>query len=197
MVDEYYNKILKYSEEVENDCFIKENEIKIKEILKKIIDTNNDHMLTDSFLCYMSIDKLILFELDSMCTDDIYLKVAYLIHYYDFSIYHFRRHEENKCTYLRLLNEETRNAIIEACNYVEEINKLNNNRRFLIQMIYIVLSYCHINNRMNEFSKIYQDLFNKLDMIIEDMKLNNINDRVDFTVGTVILLENNDKKKIL
>ena len=108
-----------------------------------------------------------------------------------------RNHEENKCTYLRLLNNETRNAIIEACNYVEEINKLNDDRRFLIYMIYIVLSYCHLHNKINEFSKMYSELLNNKDMLLEDMKLNSITEIEDFIVRIVIILENNDKKKII
>ena len=200
LVNQYYDKLYLSSVEYKELKNIKKKKEIIISSLNKVINSNNDYLLNDSLLNYLSSLDTIVYELNVLSSNSINLKIESLTHYYRSIIFDILNNVDS--TYLKVLDTDTK----FACNYAAIIIRIINsdvhkhymgNKLLLKKLVYVLLCYCHINNRMNEFSKIYQDLFNKLDMIIEDMKLNNINDRDDFTVRTVILLENNDKKKIL
>ena len=50
---------------------------------------------------------------------------------------------------------------------------------------------------MNEFSNVWRDLFSKKELIIEDMKLNNLRDPDNFTIRIINILENSSNKRLI
>ena len=56
--------------------------------------------------------------------------------------------------------------------------------------------YCHIHNRINDFKELFNPLFINKDMILEDMRLNNIREIEDFIVRIAIILDNSNRKTI-
>ena len=196
-IDKYYDKILLYSKEFDNDWYIEKYEKDIKYYLNEIIKINKENILTDSILCYISADHAVVIELYAYSDIDIFTNIDFIKIYYESFIEHFIRGDIDYCLHYKLLTDDVKNNIMESYNIVKEIERLNLNRDVFNCMLYTTLSYCHVRNRINEFSNLWERLFNNRESIIEDMKLNDLRNPDDFSIRIINILENNFNKKLI
>ena len=196
-IDKYYNKILLYSKEFDNDWYIEKNEKEMKYYLNNIITRNKENILTDSILCYISVDHAVCCELSAYGSIDLSISIDFLKNYYESFIEHFVRRDIDYCLHFKLLNDDTKNMVITSYNIVKEIDRLNLNRDVFTCMLYTTLAYCHVKNRINEFNILWNNLFDNKELIIEDMKLNNLRNPDIFTIRIINILENSNNKRLI
>lgn len=196
-IDKYYNKILRYSKEFDNDWYIEKNEKDIKYHLNEIIKLNKENIITDSVLCYISADHAVCCELYAYSNIDIFTNIDFIKFYYESFLDHFIRGDIDYCPHFKLLTDDVKNNVIASYNIVKEIERLNLNRKVFKCMLYTTLSYCHVRNRINEFNNLWERLFNNKESIIEDMKLNDLRNPEDFSVRIINVLENSQNKRFI
>ena len=196
-IDIYYNKILLYSKKFDNDWYIEKYEKDIKYYLNEIIKLNKENILTDSVLCYISADHAVVIELYAYSDIDIFTNIDFIKIYYESFIEHFIRGDIDYCLHYKLLTDDVKNNVIASYNIMKEIERLNLNRKIFRCMLYTTLSYCHVRNRINEFSNLWNNLFDNKELIIEDMKLNNLRDPDIFTIRIINILENSNNKRLI
>lgn len=221
VVDYYYDKLLDYGTGYKKEEFIRKQDIRIKRELGYVIDSNYNYLLSDSFLCYLSRQDNILRSLEFLHTNDID-RIKLLSNYFDVLL-------SEKYRYTAFPNGTSTRNLIKNKYYVPKENKysepyvlLDNQTKEVIsfavmklqyayhhivkfnaytsKVLCIVIAYCYINNKMNEFEELCSKLkletyyvltdfeFNKIDI---DTKLNQLIERV------VNLIEMDSSKTIM
>ena len=87
--------------------------------------------------------------------------------------------------------------INEACTYFDEIIKMDKFQTHFKEILYITLSYCHINNRLKEFNTIFSNILNNKELIMDDIDLNHLSDMDDLTIRVISMLNNINNKKLI
>ena len=208
VVDYYYDKLLDYGTGYKKEEFIRKQDIRIKRELAHVIDSNYDYLLSDSFLCYLSRQDNLLRSLEFLHTNDID-RIKLLSNYFDVLLSEKYRYtafpngtstrnliknkyfvpKENKYSepYV-LLDNQTKEVISFAVmklqyayHHIVEFNA------YTSKVLCIVIAYCYINNKMDEFEELCSKLkldtyyvltdfeFNKIDI---DTKINQLIERV-------------------
>ena len=208
VVDYYYDKLLDYGTGYKKEEFIRKQDIRIKRELGYVIDSNYNYLLSDSFLCYLSRQDNILRSLEFLHTNDAD-RIKLLSNYFDVLL-------SEKYRYTAFPNgASTRNLlkykyfVPNKVNYSEPYSLLDNKAKEVISLavtklqyayhhivkfnaytskvLCIVIAYCYINNKMDEFEELCSKLkldtyyvltdfeFNKIDI---DTRLNQLIERV-------------------
>ena len=163
LILKYYNKLLSYSREHHGYYeLIKEKEKDILDSLNKIIEANNQHILTDSYLMHIVSYSNFMVELRLHYEDNLAKQIRYISYYYNNILddyYKNKPYSEHNHFYTKSLDEITRKATLIAnnhCNYIEEVyNDEKQDFYTIYKVTLIVLAYCHIYNKMNDFENIY------------------------------------------
>ena len=127
-IDNYYNKILLYSKEFYNDWYIEKNEKEIKYYLNEIVKLNKENILTDSVLCYISVDHAVCCELSAYSDVNLFTNIDFLKFYYESFIEYSKTRDLDFCLYYKLLDNDTKKNIILVSTIIKEIERLNLNR---------------------------------------------------------------------
>ena len=177
LVNEYYNKILSYSEKYDEKSFVDMHEDHIKEELGKVIETNNHYLLTDSLLDYLSSNFNIIFQLKSYHHENIYHKLPFLVSYFEACIRSYNSGYD--VSYVKRMSDEEKAALFDAIVAINQIKKRYHSyvirqQNILYKLIYYVLGYCFINNNILDFKKVYQNILDNPDTILDDLALNDI-----------------------
>ena len=205
IVDYYFDKILIYSIENNTYEFIKKIEKEIREELKKIIDSNNDYVFTESLLNYLTLDKNIIDNLSCFYKEDIY-KIKPLCDYYrDINTEYKVKMISPDITLDRFVttqDEITKEYTLKAYNCVNNIFNIKGiiNHRSLTfkKIIFIILSYCHIKNSFDDFIELCNLFMNNPDKILDDLYINSVNDEDEVFINRILIeLNSNYKKKIV
>ena len=208
VVDYYYDKLLDYGTGYKKEEFIRKQDIRIKRELGYVIDSNYNYLLSDSFLCYLSRQDNILRSLEFLHTNDTD-RIKLLSNYFDVllsekyrytafpngastrNLLKYKYFVPNKVNYSEpysLLDNQTKEVISLAVTKLQyayhHIVKFN---AYTSKVLCIVIAYCYINNKMDEFEELCSKLkldtyyvltdfeFNKIDI---DTKLNQLIERV-------------------
>ena len=208
VVDYYYDKLLDYGTGYKKEEFIRKQDIRIKRELGYVIDSNYNYSLSDSFLCYLSRQDNILRSLEFLHTNDTD-RIKLLSNYFDVllsekyrytafpngastrNLLKYKYFVPNKVNYSEpysLLDNQTKEVISLAVTKLQyayhHIVKFN---AYTSKVLCIVIAYCYINNKMDEFEELCSKLkldtyyvltdfeFNKIDI---DTKLNQLIERV-------------------
>lgn len=208
VVDYYYDKLLDYGTGYKKEEFIRKQDIRIKRELGYVIDSNYNYLLSDSFLCYLSRQDNILRSLEFLHTNDID-RTKLLSNYFDVllsekyrytafpngastrNLLKYKYFVPNKVNYSEpyvLLDNKAKEVISLAVTKLQyayhHIVKFN---AYTSKVLCIVIAYCYINNKMDEFEELCSKLkldtyyvltdfeFNKIDI---DTRLNQLIERV-------------------
>lgn len=205
LIDNYYDKLLFYTAKTDNYNFIKYNRSEVRRLLSMIIENNLDFLLNDSFLMYIAESDTLYDELMAFTENDYYEHIRYLCFYFNSILENYYKYKGNKNKYslfLDYIDDETKKDTLYAnmyCDYIENnINIENQEFYTLYKMTLIILSYCHINKIMDEFIDIYDSFIKNYSKALDDISINNINDRTwcdsNFIDRVIRLLDN---KKII
>ena len=70
LVNEYYDKLLKYSKAYKTRSFVRREKNDIKNELAYIINNNDNYLLTDSILAYIARNQYIMSSLKSLAGEE-------------------------------------------------------------------------------------------------------------------------------
>ena len=176
--DYYYNKVMdlrttrNISSSKLNKLFPWEKDA-IKSGLKNIINNNYEHLLTDSFLDYMSNNSTIGFKYVELSEDEN--SILFLLTYYFQSIvgqYAFTpNNKDSKFGFVNLLEGEVKEATHDAYNYKEISTEYR-----LDEVLLAVLAYCYMNKCICNYKSYCEKIMNNQMELLDYMDLNKIMD---------------------
>ena len=211
LIDVYYKKMLEYSIGYLCHHVYERKHEEIKELFRKIIESNNEYLLNESFLYYIARHYNGIQQLGSLSNLELN-KIEVLKIYYERCINERYQNVFNNAAinkrnnvpispnysdvYL-LLDEKIKENITMATNHIHyAINNLGVSHKFYQEIFGIILAYCHVYNKMDEFDVYYNKFINK--NMTEYFELNNIpNSTIYFLQKTVSLLKGDFNKKVI
>ena len=197
LANKYYNKLLEYSSFYKKKRSVIKNKDYIISILEELIKNNNQHLLTNSLLNYLCSSTLYIMDLDSLSSSELFDQIYVLTNYYREIIIDILNKKNNM--YIVLQDDDTKSATITAASYIKDINydlnyKYIDNKLLLKRIIYLILCYCHINNKMNECSMLLNKTLNNYSLIIDDLDLNGLERLDDILTNRIMELLGNKNK---
>ena len=175
IVNNYYDKLLKLSKNYKTNSFVKRNKREIICFLKFIIYKNNDYLLNDSILAYISRNEQIISSLKKLHGDE-YDLTHFLMYYYSAKLHESRGTNTRSLSY-QLMDDDTKKLIDKANNYY--VHYIAQNTKYLLpktllieRIIGIILGYCHLHNKFEEFDKIFDNVMDNPELIIDNLYLN-------------------------
>lgn len=202
----YYEKFLFYS--INNNSYksFKKNKKSIKEAINKIVDDNNDYLLTESFICYLanvdisknlndisSNNKYSIYELVSMYYQELIKNFSYS------TIDNKTIIKENDLT--RYLDPITKDILTKTNLLFLKMCRMNDFNIYYFALmkltVFYIIAYCHINDCKDNFENLinyYQDDIYKIrdEIIIHGIDVMDNNNELIDRISTGI---NNKKKK--
>ena len=198
-IDNYYKKIYLFSKEYHNNKNINNKKDLIEFDIDFLIDTNREHYLTDSFLNYLSSLENVLNYFYYLTCGTTEEQIYQLFGYFQTIFTDIDRNINS--TRRQLQDYNTSLSIQHALDLLKYIHNTEDgiifeNKRCFKNIIYIVLSYCFIKNRIDDFSSIICKYIQEPNLVIDDMVLNGI--RIDelnesFIKRIVSVIEENKK----
>ncbi len=181
----YYDKLLYYSVQTNSKIseYIKIRGTIIKNYLKVIIYDNNHHILSDSFLVYLSQEELINYKFDLIIKDE-QSRIKLLTNYYYLLIdeaysngyYDENRKNHSNPSLMYLYLDENMKEVINS--YVKELKgiyiKYPSQSTILKKIFIIMLSYLCANNRLYEANSLVNTFLLNINYFIDDITINNI-----------------------
>ena len=198
----YYKKVLdnlvvsKKTKKKENCLFPWERKA-IKEGLNNIIKNNYEHILTDSFINYLSSDSSIGFNFEKLSGDEN--DVIFILTYYFQSItgqYTFTpNNKDSKFGFVNLLEGDIKAATHDAYYYKEKSTEYK-----LDDALLCILAYCYMNKCIDKYKDYCEYVFNNQIELLDHIKLN---DMMEGPEGWYTFINNyindhfNSKKKVI
>jgi len=221
-VDYYYNCLLEYTNFLfpkQNIKSLSSNKSPIKKLLSRIIDKNNEYLLTKSYMYYLILDSMCIYNgnISDKFRDVLYEKllnlalgenekIMDLIYYLNLietgqTLYlGFSEIETKRVKYL--LDEDIKNLINDFhyslirlkanSKYIQDADY-----RLILNSFRIICSLCIINQNYEDYNLIIDNIFNNMDSFLERLKLNGkfiINNRINFNnliISVKCILGNN------
>ena len=193
--DYYYQKIADIRKQSKISLYPWEKKA-VKEGLNNIIKNNYEHILTDSFLDYMTSNSLVGFNFEKLSGDEN--SVLFLLTYYFQSItgqYTFTpNNTDSKFGFVRLLDDELKEATHDAYNFKEKSTEY-----LLDDALLCVLAYCYMNKCIDKFKSYGRHMLKNQNELLDYMALNNIMEGPDgwYTFISNYINNHFNKKKIL
>ncbi len=174
-IDNYYNKLLEYSYEFKHEIDVKQREIFIKNVIKELIDNNEEYLLTDSFLNYVAYDHRYIRSFDYLASNDRLLKYNILDSYFDHINSDYismgNHSQADFHLFTTKLDEYTKEGTMLANIYRTKMRDkyyYNINAYDILYHIFnSILSYCYINKKMNEYEEICRPLINNPEDVLD------------------------------
>jgi len=174
-INEYYNKLINLSKNYKTNFYIRKEKKAIINELQMIIDANMDYLLNDSLLAYISRNRQILNSLRLLHSND-YDIIQFFMYYYSCLIGEVLSNSKQKRLAYVLMDNDTKelvnNAATKMWSLFNQTNKISGKTFLIERIIGIIMGYCHIYNKFDQFDEIYNDILNEPKLIIENLKLN-------------------------
>ena len=193
--DYYYQKIADIRKQSKISLYPWEKKA-VKEGLNNIIKNNYEHILTDSFLDYMTSNSSVGFNFEKLSGDEN--SVLFLLTYYFQSItgqYTFTpNNTDSKFGFVRLLDDELKEATHDAYDFKEKSTEY-----LLDDALLCVLAYCYMNKCIDKFKSYGRHMLKNQNELLDYMALNNIMEGPDgwYTFISNYINNHFNKKKIL
>ena len=193
--DYYYQKIADIRKQSKISLYPWEKKA-VKEGLNNIIKNNYEHILTDSFLDYMTSNSSVGFNFEKLSGDENSL--LFLLTYYFQSItgqYTFTpNNTDSKFGFVRLLDDELKEATHDAYDFKEKSTEYK-----LDDALLCVLAYCYMNKCIDKFKSYGRHMLKNQNELLDYMALNNIMEGPDgwYTFISNYINNHFNKKKIL
>ena len=212
-IEEYYNKLLKYSYEFVHEKDVIQCEYFIKDNIKKLIENNEEYLLTDSFLNYIACNHRYIPRFNYINSNNISLKYEILDSYFDHINSDYISMEKHSQVdyhiFTKSLDLDTKKATLLSKKYRDIIlSKYYYNihaYEILYHIFNSILSYCYLNKRMNDYEEICSPLFDNpnsiLDYYYNNGVINNAiyedNYKEKYYYMMIKIIENNNQKAII
>lgn len=175
--DFYYQKVLAIQKARKRGFDLVPWEDKaIKDGLTNIINANFEHILTDSFLDYLSHDSTIGFNFEHLAKDEN--SVLYIIFYYIQSIvgqYTFSLdNKDSKFGFVNLLEGDIKQATHDLYEYQHKTTEYK-----LDDAMHCLLAYCFMNNCVDKFKGYCEQIFDNENELLDYININNYLDGPD------------------
>ncbi len=193
--DYYYQKIADIRKQSKISLYPWEKKA-VKEGLNNIIKNNYEHILTDSFLDYMTSNSSVGFNFEKLSGDEN--SVLFLLTYYFQSIigqYTFTPNNlDSKFGFVRLLDDELKEATHDAYDFKEKSTEYK-----LDDALLCVLAYCYMNKCIDKFKSYGRHMLKNQNELLDYIALNNIMEGPDgwYTFISNYINNHFNKKKIL
>lgn len=185
LVNYYYDKILAHFKK--NRRYNAEYDIghtNMLNLIKKLVKTNRDYLLTESFIDYITMSSMFFSDtLSDICSDDE-LRQLMCLNTYFLNIYqkYFRYGPNNsdsiKNTFVEYLKEDVRLATIKAyevISFLQNNYPFNGEERYIIRIAVIsILSNCVLNKELSKFNEMMDVVITDPNYIVDDIEVNNL-----------------------
>lgn len=173
----YVKELLGYNKDyADNRHLYQGKEKAIYNYISKIVDNNLDYLLKKSFLIHLACSDYMLIDLHSLSSDDssrrrviidyFAMEVSYLVDGF------------NDCLVIGNMEEDEKNALYKAASVIGNLKTTFKKYHYRIMdakgIVYTVLAYCYINNKMNDFNEIIDYFMNDPYKILDDLYMNDI-----------------------
>ncbi len=183
-VDYYLNKIYDFRNNYGIPFDHSEEELEeIKEIIHHIIRKNDDYLLTDNYLDYLSYYPNFDYDLLEL-SGNIYKKLEMIKWYFEAleqSII-----EDIKPHYYLSLDDNLKKVILDIHNYIKIIYSIGMHSDLVCKMVLYIASYCYIRNRLDKVNEICNSLLNDYTRLIDDTTLNDLRDGSQSWIDRII-----------
>ena len=173
-VDYYLNKIYEYRKHYGRQFNHNKEELQeIKEIIHHLIKKNDDYLLTDNYLDYLS--SCVNFDYDLIeISGNIYQKLEMIKWYFEALDQNIIEDENDKAHYFLTLDDNLKQKVLDIHNYCDTIHSIGIFSDLVCKMVLYIYSYCYMNNRLEKVNEICDSLLNDYSRIIDDTNLNDI-----------------------
>ncbi len=177
LVEYYYNKIVYYCKKNSTSDIYEKRKDEICNLIKKIIDKKLDYLFKEAYLDYLSQSKImiiVLFDLE----DREMSRIDSIVTYFGEIESEYNKDINNRRSFVNLLDDETKAATLKVHDYI--VNLRNTFQRYhyriydVYVVIYTVIAYCYINNKMNDFNEIIKYFIDDPYKTLEDLYMNDV-----------------------
>ena len=173
-VDYYINKIYEYRKYYGKPFNYNEYILlEIKEIINGIIYNNDDYLLTDNYLDYLSSCPNFDYDLIEL-NGNIYQKLEMIRWYFEALDHNIIEDDNDKAHYFLTLDDNLKQKVMELHHYMEVINSIGWHSDLVCKIVCYIVSYCYINIRLDKVNEICDSLLKDYSRLIDDTTLNDI-----------------------
>ena len=173
-VDYYLNKIYEYRKYYGKPFNHDEEELgEIKEIIHHIIRNNDDYLLTDNYLDYLSYYPNFDYDLLEI-SGDIYKKLEMIRWYFEALDGDIIQNDDEKKHYYFSLDDNLKQVVFDIHNYIKFIHSKGRYSDLMSKIVLYIVSYCYIKNRLDKVNEICDSLLDDYSRLIDDTSLNDI-----------------------
>ena len=200
LINKYYRlmKMLVKSYAVKEELSNKKD--KVLQVIRKVIDCNNDYLLTVSYLDWLLQYGDWLDSIKNFHDKDINVIIREFSYYYASIIDEYEDKGLEYDGYKSFVNrqdEVTKEATkyaTEGITLVSDAVKRNYHYDHYYKLTAIILAYCHVYKKLNEFKDIYRYVIENNEQILDDFKLNGIKSEIwctdEFIYRVIHFIEN-------
>lgn len=177
MKDEnYYLELFKEYRKMFNNDYSNEYYLNVvKREFKFIIEHNKEHLLTNSFIFFISSSTDSAYFLELLNRYDIHFTLGRLRYYYDSVISLYRFRNDNLTAIVDLLDGDNKTAVTSVIKCLDE--RPNDSHAFKSMMknyIVFILAYCHYINRLDIVPSLIKKISENYNKIVDDIYVNDI-----------------------
>ena len=178
----FYYKKIEFSSKRNNtyDTF-HQNKDKILSFLIQIVDNHLEFLLTDSMIEFICRKTYMTTELYCIVNGK-YELINMLMIYFKTICAEYNKEPSKQDIILKLLDNNTKDSTKKAYDFIKVLYDNYNRYHYRLydieKIIYIVLSYCLINNKMNEYDTIISKFIDNPYNTLDDLYINDILDPI-------------------
>lgn len=176
-INKYYNQLLEYSYKYCHDRYVIDYEHGVKYVLKELIENNNERYLTNSFLDFIACESYYIWHFNFILKEDEPIWSYRIFNAYFDSIISdinsMKKHQQNDYhLFTKELDEKILNSVIYyKAQYEKRIEKLKwfnyMDYRILYMFFSSLLSYCLMNNIMDDYINLCKKFLNERNSILD------------------------------
>ena len=185
LIEKYLDNFIKYhsyndTRQYYNDEECKEREEGIKKELREIIKNNRNHMLRDSFICYMTeFGSFIIKELQSMYNDDKETLYKIIFEYFELGVFWPHSEKRKKYDYhkfVKIMEDDIKDACQKAYDgvgvLINDFSFQEGEFWFLRGCLVMTLCLCYINNEIDQFEAYLNVFLANTQLLLDDYEMN-------------------------
>ena len=177
LVEYYYNKVVYYCKKNSTSDIYEKRKDEICNLIKRIIDKKLDYLFKEAYLDYLSQSKIMIIVLIDL-EDREMSRIDSIVTYFGEIESEYNKDINNRRSFVNLLDDETKAATLKVHDYI--VNLRNTFQRYhyriydVYVVIYTVIAYCYINNKMNDFNEIIKYFIDDPYKTLEDLYMNDV-----------------------
>ena len=177
MKDEnYYLDLFKEYRKMFNNDYSNEYYLNtVKREFKFIIEHNKEHLLTNSFIFFISSSTNPAYSLELLNRYDIHFTLGRLRYYYESVISLYRFRNANLTAIVDLLDGDNKTAVTSVIKCLDERpNVAQAFKSMMKNYIIFIISYCHYINRLDIVPILIKKISENYNKIVDDIFVNDL-----------------------